>query len=134
MNPEITALASTFSSAVVSAMATDAWQDVRIRVAEIWQRFQPSRADMAERLLEANRSQLIRLQGDSRSQFERLLIDQWHLEAIALMQLNSAAREALIELLRSPQSNQSGVRQTARAHDNSRIFMAGRDQNFSGNE
>ncbi|MFJ7968522.1 hypothetical protein [Streptomyces sp. NPDC096324] len=130
MDPEVVALATTFGGAIVAAMATDAWQETRTRVLDIWQRFQPDRAQATEQMLQMNRSELMRLSGDSRSQFERLLSEQWHSEAVTLMQMNPAAIRALAESLRAPQANQASIRQSGYAHNNSRIFMAGQDQNF----
>lgn len=134
MDAEVVAIATTFSSAIVAAMATDAWQETRTRVLDIWRRFQPDRAAATEQMLQMNRSELTRLSGDSRSRFERLLIEQLSFEIVSLMQLNPAAIGALTDSLRASQTNQAHVRQSGHAHDTSRIFMAGRDQNFNSNE
>lgn len=134
MGPEALALAGTFSSAVVAAMATDAWQETRTRVVEIWRRFQPERADATGRLLEENRTELLGISGESRSDLELLLIDRWRLRLFDLIQIDPTVSEILVAMLAGQQTSGAKVNQVARSHDSSRIFMAGRDQIFGDHE
>lgn len=134
MGPEALALAGTFSSTVVAAMATDAWQETRTRVIEIWRRFQPDRADTTRELLEENRTELLGISDESRSDLEQLLIDHWRLRLFTLMQTDPAVGELLAGMLAGQQSSDARVNQAAHSHDNSRIFMAGRDQVFHNHE
>jgi hypothetical protein len=134
MDPEISALANAFSGAVVASMATDTWHEARTRFVRIWRQFLPGRIEATERLLEANRSRLIGMQGAPRRQFERLLIDKWRLEAAALIASSPAASEVVAALVAETRSREVSVHQSGCSHGNSRIFMAGQDQNFGRHE
>ncbi|MCM2420225.1 hypothetical protein [Streptomyces sp. RKAG293] len=135
VDAEALAIAGTFSGALVSAMATDTWQETRTRVVAIWRRFRTEAADETGRRLEADRTNLLALPRDQRRQAESDLILRWRVELLQLVQCDSTAGQALEDaLLGREQAVELRIHQTGRASGDGRIFMAGRDQNFNGNE
>jgi hypothetical protein len=130
-------------SALVGAMATDAWQQARGAVVELWRRVHPERADAVGRELETARAQVLAARREGDTDTEEALAGAWRLQ---LQQLLAQDPELVGELQRLldehltpslPQGEQTHIRtiiMNAEARDNSRVYMAARDQNFNTEE
>jgi hypothetical protein len=64
-------------TALVSAMATDVWQQARARVVALWQRVHPQQADTVEADLEDLRSQVLDARQAGRTDTELALTGVW---------------------------------------------------------
>ncbi|MCX4761483.1 hypothetical protein OG562_10920 [Streptomyces sp. NBC_01275] len=128
MNTEALAWAGTFSSAVIAAMATDAWQETRTRVVGVWQRFHPAFADSINEQLGAAQLALSLLPENLRHEAEGELVNRWRNQILQLLQRDPAVSELLAAALSgNPGQPETQVRQVGHVHGNGRIYMAGRD-------
>jgi len=66
-----------FGTALVSAMATDAWQQARTRVVGFWRRVHPQQADTVEADLEGLRAQVLDARQAGRADIEQALTGVW---------------------------------------------------------
>ncbi|MFD0409176.1 hypothetical protein [Kitasatospora sp. NPDC127116] len=128
-------------SALVSAMATDGWQQTRAAVVEWWRRRRPDRADGVGSDLEAVRAQVLaaREQGDEDT--EQALAGAWRLRLQQLINEDPALADELRRLLDEhvdpalsdgEQPQHRPIIMKAEARDNSRVYQAGRDQHITG--
>ncbi|MFE7124910.1 hypothetical protein [Streptomyces sp. NPDC057617] len=128
-------------TALVSAMATDAWQQARAATVALWRRIRPEQADHIGAELEALRARVLaaRQQGDGDT--EQALAGTWrlHLQQLLLDDPTLAAElqrlldEQLTPAL--PPGEQAWIQSLvmrAEARDNARVYMAGRDQHITG--
>lgn len=95
----LAALAAAGANAVVTAMATDAWEAVRSGFARLLGRGQPQSTATVERQLEELRAQLERLEGEAR---DRAIADQqaaWSTALGGLLREEPQAKEVLSALL-----------------------------------
>lgn len=86
-------------SAVVAAMATDAWQQARDGVVALWRRVHPERADQVGRDLEALRAQVLEARDTQDSDTEQALEGMWRLQLQALLRQDPQAASELRRLL-----------------------------------
>ncbi|MFJ6519272.1 hypothetical protein ACIQJ4_13640 [Streptomyces filamentosus] len=129
-------LARVAGTAVVTLMATDAWERTRDGVVALWRRVSPSRADGVEGELEATRDDILaaRESGDELAESE--LREEW---AGRLRRLLRAQPEVAHELRRildelapeTQESAPSAVQMSAEASGSARIYQAGRDQHIA---
>lgn len=95
----LAALAAAGANAVVTAMATDAWEAVRSGFARLLGRGQPQSTATLERRLEEVRAELERLEGEAR---DRAVADQeaaWCTALTGVLSDEPRAREMLSALL-----------------------------------
>lgn len=134
MDPASLALASSFSTAIVSAMATDAWQGARSRIVAVLRRSQPGAATPVSQTLEEQRSRLLEIPSTSRVQVEDELQGHWRAYFLNLMQVDPGTARALSDAVVGANQRQAkNVRQVGNARENGRVYIAGNDQFFNGN-
>lgn len=125
-------------TALIGAMATDAWQQTRAAVVRWWRARSGAAGQESEQVgteLEGVRGQIVaaRERGDEAT--EEALAGLWRLRFQQLLdadpQLSPVVQELLDELMAVlPAAEQNDVRQViinARSHDNSRQYIAARD-------
>ncbi|MFD1541566.1 hypothetical protein [Nonomuraea guangzhouensis] len=136
MDPIVLAAAT----ALVGAMATDAWQQTRTAVMAWWRKVHPERAETVQAELEATQSQMLAARERGDIQTEEALAGVWRLRLQQMLDEDPAIGPELQRLLDEhltpalSSSELSRMRQiiTAHAHDQSRQFIAGRDQRITG--
>ncbi|OEV29770.1 hypothetical protein AN219_14720 [Streptomyces nanshensis] len=131
MDPEITALASTAGTTVVTLMATDAWERTRDAVTSLWRRVHPERTEMVSGELEATREQLLAAEPDGDPDTRLELQAEWQGRIRRLLVARPEVAEELRALLREMGASDAAgpvVTQHATASGNARVYQAGRDQ------
>jgi hypothetical protein len=127
-------------TALVSAMATDAWQQARTAAAAWWRQIHPGSAGQVEADLDADRAQLIAARDGGDEDTEQALVGAWQLRLHKLLTEEPALAEGLRQLLDThlqpalpahEQTRISSIVLRADARDNSRVYMAGRDQHIT---
>jgi hypothetical protein len=118
------ALATVGGTALVGAMATDAWEAVRNKVAHIFGRQGTQRRAAIEAQLESN-ADLVESAGDP-GRARQALVPLWQMELAKLLEEHPDAESGLEELIAYvrealPAEQQQWV-QTNIARDNSRLF------------
>ncbi|MGW6494375.1 hypothetical protein [Nonomuraea angiospora] len=136
MDPIVLAAAT----ALVGAMATDAWQQTRTAVVAWWRKVRSEQAETVQAELEATQIQVLAARERVDPDTEQALAGIWRLRLQQILdedptigpQLQRLLDEHLTPSLLS--SEQSRIQQiiNAHAHDQSRQFIAGRDQHITG--
>jgi hypothetical protein len=128
-------------TALVGAMATDAWQQARGATVDLWRRIRPERADRIGAELEALRGQVLAARESDDADTEQALVGAWRLrlddilrEAPGLAgELGRLLDEHLTPALPAEERERArSVVMRAEARDNSRVYMAGGDQHITG--
>ncbi|MFI9330320.1 hypothetical protein ACIGZJ_22580 [Kitasatospora sp. NPDC052868] len=128
-------------SALVSAMATDGWQQARAAVVEWWRSRRPEQADEVGSDLEAVRAQVLAARDQGEEDTEQALAGAWRLRLQQLLsedpalvgELRLLLDERLAPVLSdSEQTRNHQIIMKAEARDNSRVYLAGRDQHITG--
>lgn len=128
-------------TALVSAMATDAWQQARAATVGLWRRTRPERADRIGAELDVLRGQVLAAREADDEDTEQALTGAWRLHLHDLLRENPGLAAELQRLLDEhltpalPENEQARTRSVvmkAEAHDNSRVYMAGGDQHITG--
>ncbi|HLX50202.1 MAG TPA: hypothetical protein VKS82_17895 [Streptosporangiaceae bacterium] len=134
-------LALAAASALMTAVATDAWSEVRAGVVNLWRRVHPERVPAIESELVDVRNEIVisrqagdaevekELAADWRRKFQRLT--QAHPELVPELRLLA---EEWIRLAPAGQDRSvvANVEQTAIATGRGTVYQAGRDQRISG--
>lgn len=131
MDPEIAALAASAGTALVTALATEAWQSASEGLVALWRRVLPGRADAVEAELEATRGDLLgaRDEGDEETPAE--LAAEWQGRLRRLLSAHPEAADELRTLLAQAQPPAAPtITQHATASGNSRVYQAGRNMNI----
>ena len=133
MDPEMTMLAGTAGTTLVTLLTTEAWQRARDGIASLWRRTEPERAEAISAELDISRRDLLVAQagGDLESRSE--LGAEWQGRIRRLLAAHPEETEALRTLLNdlAPYAPaDSSVTQHATASGHARVYQAGRDQNF----
>ncbi|MFF3983544.1 hypothetical protein ACFY0B_02860 [Streptomyces sp. NPDC001797] len=134
MDPEVTALAQSAGTTLVTLMATDAWQRTRDGLAQLWRRMQPERADTVAAELEASREDALAAMVANDQETLNELRLQWQGLVRRLIVARPAAAGELRALLAEldPDGSAAGtVTQHATASDHARVYQAGRDQHIA---
>ncbi|MET9239828.1 hypothetical protein [Nonomuraea sp. NPDC003709] len=136
MDPIVLAAAT----ALVGAMATDAWQQTRTAVVAWWRKVRSEQAETVQAELEATQIQVLAARERVDPDTEQALAGIWRLRLQQILdedptigsQLQRLLDEHLTPSLLS--SEQSRIQQiiNAHAHDQSWQFIAGRDQHITG--
>jgi hypothetical protein len=135
MDPQIVDLARTAGTAVVTLLATDAWQATRDGIVGVWRRAHPERADGVGEELDATRDELVaaRQTGDGEAEVE--LAAEWQGRVRRLLAARPEAvddlRRVLEELGPAERPATTEIRMTAEASGHGRVYQAGRDQHIS---
>ncbi|MFE0772113.1 hypothetical protein [Streptomyces sp. NPDC058861] len=136
MEAQLVELARAAGAAVVTVMATDAWERTRDGVVALWRRASPSRADGVEGELEATRDDLLVARESGDDLTEQELREEWtgRLRRLLREQPEVAVdlRRILDELEPGDRAVPAGtVRMRAEASGHGRVYQAGRDQHIT---
>ncbi|MFF9806713.1 hypothetical protein ACF1G5_16540 [Streptomyces coeruleorubidus] len=135
-------------TALVSAMATDAWQRTATAVADLWKRARGTEGgaaapDHIPDELASLRASIVRARNDSDSEMEESLAGLWRLRLHALIEQNPSLVEDLRALVREtllPEvDDRSRVRVETLIQQNAQVsggtnYMAGRDMRIHPGE
>ncbi|MDJ0379337.1 hypothetical protein [Streptomyces sp. G-G2] len=122
----MTALAEAGAAALVTAMATDLWQDTRTAAIALFRRSDRTRGAAIEAQLDGNEA-LVR-EADTPDTARRALLDYWTLELAALLRRHPAAHAPLTHLTATvtaslPEAQRPlTLHQTNTAHDSATIY------------
>ncbi|MFF1647632.1 hypothetical protein [Streptomyces sp. NPDC058240] len=122
-------------------MATDGWQQVRAATVALWRRTRPDRAAHIGAELDVLRAQVLAAREADDEDTEQALTGAWRLcfqQVIEADPAFAAELRALLDdhlgpVLPQDERPETGpVVMKAEAHDNAKVFMAGRDQHITG--
>ncbi|MBF8190206.1 hypothetical protein ITP53_31670 [Nonomuraea sp. K274] len=122
-------------SALVTAMATDAWQQARTAVVALWRRFHPEQAGPLEAELAEVRAQVLAARLDGDTDTEEALAGAWRLRLAQLLRQSPEAGAELRRLLDerlTPAAAPRTIEMNATAHDESRVYQSGGDMHITG--
>ncbi|MFF8841660.1 hypothetical protein ACF08N_02865 [Streptomyces sp. NPDC015127] len=128
-------------TALVGAMATDAWQQARAATVDLWRRMRPERADGIGAELDVLRGQVLAAREDGDTDTEEALAGSWRLRLHELLRQDPGLAAELRRLVDEhlapalPDGERDRARSIvmkAEAHDSARIYMAGGDQHITG--
>ncbi|MEU1122225.1 hypothetical protein ABZ371_01210 [Streptomyces sp. NPDC005899] len=130
MDAEITLLASTAGTTLMTLLATDAWQSARDGLLEIWHRVRPDRVPVISAELASTREELLRAEetGDAETQSEMRV--EWQGRIRRLLGAHPELAEDLRALLGEDPPDEpapSVVTQRATASGHARVYQAGGD-------
>ncbi|MEV6394701.1 hypothetical protein AB0M39_07945 [Streptomyces sp. NPDC051907] len=134
-------IVSSAATALVGAMATDAWQLARTALVAWWRRIRPHQADRVDAALVESRERVLTARQARDEGAESHLVAAWEARLTALLEEDSALVDELRRLIGEeiapllPHENDAqAARQELRAEasGHGRVYQAGRDQNISG--
>ncbi|MFJ5673672.1 hypothetical protein [Streptomyces sp. NPDC093097] len=135
VDPELTSLAQTAGTTLVTLMTTEAWQHTRERFTRLWQRLQPDRARIISGELDASREEVLRAHSADDQEMLSELRQQWEGCLRRLLLAHPEVVEELRGLLDefSPDTAPGAARitQRATASGRARIYQAGRDMHIN---
>lgn len=127
-------------TALVTAMATDTWQQARRGAVALWRRVHPEQAATVETELAEVRTQVLAARRDGDSDTERALAGSWQVRLAQLVRADPALagelRQVLDEHLTpalspSERGRIESITMTASSSDQGRVYQAGRDQHIT---
>jgi predicted LPLAT superfamily acyltransferase len=127
-------------TALVTAMATDAWEQARTGAVTLWRRVRPEQADTVEKELAEVRAQMLAARHDGDMDTERALAGSWQVRLQQLLredpalagELRRVLDEALTPVLTPAEQTQIGsIVMKATASGSGRVYQAGRDQHIT---
>lgn len=134
MDPEVTSLAQSAGTTLVTLMAADAWHRTRDGFVQLWRRVQPERAETVAAELEVAREDVLAATAaDDHETLDELRV-QWQGLVRRLLVARPAARDELRTLLDELDPGGSAARQItqhATASGQGRVYQAGRDQHIT---
>ncbi|MFI0241842.1 hypothetical protein [Streptomyces sp. NPDC016845] len=135
MDPEVTSLAQSAGTTLVTLMAADAWQRTRDGFTQLWRRMQPERAETVAAELEAGREDVLAaVAAHDQETLDELRL-QWQGFARRLIVARPDAAPELRRLLDELDPDGSAtarqVTQHATASGQARVYQAGRDQHIA---
>ncbi|WP_406382142.1 hypothetical protein [Streptomyces sp. NBC_01618] len=136
MEAQLIELARAAGTAVVTLMATDAWERTREGVVALWRRASPARAEGVLNELDAARNDLLTARESGDELTEQELREAWTGRVRRLLserpEVASDLRQILSEL--DPELRDGAprtVQMRAAAFGSGRVYQAGRDQNIT---
>jgi DNA-binding PucR family transcriptional regulator len=128
------------ATALVAAMATDAWQEARTAVVAWWRRNHPRHSRNISQELESARSDVLAARDRGVGSVQQCLTNVWQQRFQQVLDFHSTSRQELQQLIDEhltsilPPADRNQVRQIIHlnAQDQARQYVAGRDQNISG--
>ncbi|MFF1277621.1 hypothetical protein ACFVZC_30130 [Streptomyces marokkonensis] len=126
-------------SALVAAMATDAWQQAQAGLVRLWQRVHPAQTDAVEEELAEVRTQVLSARDAGDAETERALTGSWQWRLQLLLRDDPALAEELRRLLDDTlapavrahtQTDKPSTVINGTARDSSRLYIAGVNQYF----
>ncbi|GAQ74612.1 hypothetical protein ACKI1I_27115 [Streptomyces turgidiscabies] len=134
MDLEVTALAQSAGTTLVTLMATDGWHRTRDGLTQLWRRTQPERAGTVAAELEAGREDaLAAMVANDQETLDELRL-QWQGLLRRLIVARPTAAEELRRLLDEVDPDGAAARhvtQHATASGQARVYQAGRDQHIT---
>ncbi|WP_416981290.1 hypothetical protein [Streptomyces sp. T028] len=128
-------------TALVGAMASDAWQEARNGVTTLWRRFRPEQAEVIDGDLVETREQMTAGEAeDDAVRTARALAVTWQLRLQALLRENPSMAGDLQRLLDTrfavtpaddERPDTTAVTMNAEASGHGRVYQAGRDQHIT---
>jgi hypothetical protein len=131
---ELAGLASSAASTVVGLLATDAWGQVKERIAALWRRFSPQQANATETALDGGRLEI----GDADDAVVLALTREWESRFLRLLAADAAVASELnrivadLQTFPTNQPMRGPVRQQAKASGHGMIIQVGRDATIGG--
>ena len=128
-------------TALVSAMATSAWEQARDAAVVLWRRAHPDKAEQVGKDLEVVRAEVLEARREGDVGTEQALAGAWQAELQRLVRQDSALAGEVRRLLEEqlvpalPRDEQTRIGKLvmkAQASGNARVFQAGRDQHITG--
>ncbi|SFD26351.1 hypothetical protein [Streptomyces aidingensis] len=134
-------LALAVGTALVGAMASDAWQQARTATVGWWRRGRPERAEEVAADLDTDRRRVLAAHECGDQGTHRDVADAWRHRLQQFLDGDpeaAAGLRALLEEHLRPAAEAAEPRQTAgsvvlraEARDQARVYLAGRDQHFT---
>lgn len=127
-------------TALVTAMATDGWQQARAGAVTLWRRVHPERVPAIEAELEEVRGEVLTARQAADQQAEDALAEEWRRKLARLVAADPAIGAEIQQVLDQvwkpllPESDQVRVQhitQRATASGQGRVYQAGRDQTIN---
>jgi hypothetical protein len=127
-------------TALVGAIATDAWQGARTGLVELWRRVHPEQADAVDAELTASRAEVLAARAAGEADVEQALAADWQLRIQALLRAKPAVAvelrrlldEQLTPALTADERSRIGTLvMKAEASGDGRVYQAGRDQHIT---
>lgn len=127
-------------TALVSAMATDAWQQARNAAVTVWRRASPQRAEAVGADLEVVRAQVLAARAREDEDTEQALAGSWRIQLQQLLDEDPGLADELQRLLddhlvpatrHDERTDNPAVVQDARLRGSGRIIQVGRDAHIS---
>ncbi|MGW5159677.1 hypothetical protein ACWEPN_29730 [Nonomuraea wenchangensis] len=124
-------------TALVTAMATDAWQSARDGAVALWRKARPEQAEVVEAELTEVREQVLQARGEGDADTEQALAGSWQVRLQQLLRadpsLAGEVRRVLDEVLTpalepADQERIGSLVMKATASGHGRVYQAGRDQ------
>ncbi|MEU7924693.1 hypothetical protein [Micromonospora sp. NPDC049107] len=133
MDEQLFELATTAGNAVVTLLATDAWQTAKSAMVSLWGVAHPQRVEVISGELDDARAALLAGRRSDGPTVEEELAGEWRGRLRRLLAADPGLADELKRLLDEqlvPAARNAGVatvNQRARAEGNARIYMSGRD-------
>ncbi|MFI8536738.1 hypothetical protein ACIGMX_41695 [Streptomyces aquilus] len=130
-------------TALVAAIATDAWAQARKSAVDLWRRFRPGDAPDVESGLEETRAQVVVAREAADGDIEEALVGSWRMrlhqlalsDPEAIPEIRRVLDDELRPLLRSQdEAKVASIVIVGRASDNATLYQAGRDIRTSGQD
>ncbi|MEU6796437.1 hypothetical protein ABZ907_32490 [Nonomuraea wenchangensis] len=124
-------------TALVTAMATDAWQSAREGAVALWRKARPEQVEVVEAELVEVREQVLQARRDDDADTEQALAGMWQVRLQQLLradpslapQIQRVLDEVLTPALAPPERERIGsLVMEAKASGHGRVYQAGRDQ------
>ncbi|MET8824993.1 hypothetical protein ABZX40_24530 [Streptomyces sp. NPDC004610] len=132
MDAEITLLAGTAGTTIVTLLASDTWNAARNGMLALWRRVRPGDEEHVAAQLEVSRRELVDARADGDEASEREIAEEWRGRIRRLLvahpELAADLRSLLTELAAEAPATVT-VTQRATASGSSRVYQAGRDLN-----
>ncbi|GLY85997.1 hypothetical protein [Actinoallomurus iriomotensis] len=136
MDAELTSLAQSAGTTLVTLMATAGWERARDSVVRLWHRIQPDRAEAVAVELDSSNADALAAAGSDGEETLSELRAQWQGRMRRLLIAHPEAADALRSVLDEigpPEQDASAasVVQHAVVSGDSRVYQAGRDQHIT---
>jgi len=99
VDAELASLAGTASTTIMSLLVTDAWENTKAAVAELWWRVYPDRAARVEADLADTHTELLAVHAAGDTQTEQDLTGDWQRKLRRLLRNDPAAADQLRAIL-----------------------------------
>ncbi|GAA4027221.1 hypothetical protein [Streptomyces plumbiresistens] len=127
-------------TALVSAMAADAWLGARHGLVTLWRQVRPEQAEVVDEELAGTRAQVLAARQAGEDDTEQALVADWQLRIQALLRADPAVAVELRRLLDTEFAPAPGAEERdrigtlemkAEASGGGRVYQAGRDQHIT---